>query len=74
MQPHETSQTSPGGSVPTWGFGLPPRLVALIDPRVLAECATAVDARINNAAGDRVRRMRAAEIVADHILKGVNNV
>ena len=52
--------------------GLPARLAALINPDVLAAREAVVAERLDDHAGDRVRRRRAAEVLAHHLLENVS--
>ena len=53
------------------GLELPVHLVALVNPKVLAEREKVIEARLLDEGRTRVLRRRCAEIVANHLLQEV---
>jgi hypothetical protein len=64
--PEEAVKTRPLGT------GLPLRLARLISPRALEKRNTAVQARLEDAAQDRVFQRRSAEVIANHLLTALS--
>ncbi len=74
MLPAAETPAQVGRARPAPGHGLPAlpaRVAGLINPTVLAERRSLVEARLADDARTRVLRRRCAQIVADHLLSTI---
>lgn len=71
MHPLGQNQTSQEADPRLLVRRLPAHLAALISPEVLADREAAITRRLEDGAGDRIRRRRAAEVLAHHLLENV---
>jgi hypothetical protein len=72
MSTKAESTLNQGAAAQPHGSALPHRLASLISPTALEKRNKAVQARLGDAAQDRVFQRRSAEVIANHLLTALS--